>query len=132
MMDERADGRPDQWARLWDTVGSDGPPHVLETSVLGEYAVAFQERGAAAATRMFPAVVAHLATDCGLCAADLRELLAFAAEEQRRRVQAQGGLRWRYGVRTSATRPSLPPYGPDVSEQAANAAADERDNPCDS
>jgi hypothetical protein len=40
-----------------------------------------QREGAAVAARMFPAVAGHLATNCGLCAEDLEELLAFAAQE---------------------------------------------------
>jgi hypothetical protein len=106
---DSANATPERWAKLWTTVRPDGPPHALDTAVLGEYAIILQERGPEVAGRDFPAVVDHLATDCGLCAADLQELLAFAAEEQRRTSKARTALRWRYGVQTDSAGLPLGP-----------------------
>ena len=77
-------GIGDPWGALWEAIGADGREHPLGAPLLGEYAAALLQEGARAAGRRFPAVVGHLATDCGLCAVDLEELLALAGEELRR------------------------------------------------
>jgi hypothetical protein len=79
---DRGDVDPGGWARLWDGVWPGADADHADPGALGEYAVLRHRHGPAAAQRAFPAVAAHLAAGCARCAADLAELLAFAAEEQ--------------------------------------------------
>jgi hypothetical protein len=81
-------------------VRPEGSDHPIDAPRLGEYAIVLQQRGAAPAAREFPDVADHLASDCGLCAADLQELLAFAERELGRSGSGRG-WRWRYGTTTA-------------------------------
>lgn len=77
--DERLRGWPD----LWAAVCPDGSAHGVEPSTLGEYAALLQGKGASVATRVFPAVAAHLAAGCAACERDLAEALTLLGDEDR-------------------------------------------------
>jgi hypothetical protein len=68
------DGR----VRLLAAVEIVGPPHVVDSGTLGEYAELVAVRGQAAADTELPEVAAHLADGCASCADDLAELTGLA------------------------------------------------------
>jgi len=65
-------------ARLLAAIEMVGPPHVVDSGTLGEYAELVAVRGRAEADALLPDVAAHLADGCATCADDLRDLIALA------------------------------------------------------
>ena len=75
---------PDGWRRLLAAVRPDADPHPIDAGALGEYAALLDRDGPRAAAQAHPEVADHLAVGCDACAADLREAIAFAADERSR------------------------------------------------
>jgi hypothetical protein len=80
---------PRGWAaaRLAEERARLRPDHI-DASDLSQYAALQADGGQEAAARAFPSVAAHLDTGCQACQVDVRELMAFTADE----AHAQEGI----------------------------------------
>ena len=68
--------------RLLQALAAVAPAHVIDPGTLGEYAQLVAEHGRAHADGQLLEVAAHLATGCTECAADLREMIEMAADDE--------------------------------------------------